>query len=121
MTLAEISIRRPTLMVSIVLAIMVVGAICLTRIGVDMFPDITIPAVSIMTPYRGAGPEEIETLITKPLEDEVSSCSGLDHLMSINQEGLSVVVAMFKLDVDVRRAEEQVREKLALLEAARAA
>ena len=114
MTLAEISIRRPTLMVSIVLAIMVVGAICLTRIGVDMFPDITIPAVSIMTPYRGAGPEEIETLITKPLEDEVSSCSGLDHLMSINQEGLSVVVAMFKLDVDVRRAEEQVREKLAL-------
>lgn len=89
------------------------GYIALKRIGVDLFPDINIPFVVVSTVYPGAGPEEIETSISKPLEEELSSISGLKRITSRNQEGVSMVFAEFSLTTDIKYAEQQVRDKTA--------
>ena len=88
------------------------GWVSLKRIGVDLFPDVNIPFITIMTTYAGAGPEEIETLISKKIEEEVSSISGLKRVSSDNQEGVSIVMCEFYLGQDIKEAEQQVRNKL---------
>lgn len=90
----------------------VVGLGSMTRMGVDLFPDITFPVVTVSTPYPGAGPAEVETLVSKPLEDELSTLSGIKRLSSRNQEGLSVVIAEFTLETDVKFAEQQIRDRV---------
>ena len=114
MNLAEISIRRPIFITCVVILMLVVGYISLRSLPVDLFPDVTLPVVVVETRYEGAGPEEIETQISKPLEDEISSVAGIDNLRSVNNEGVSVVIAEFKLDVDIKYAEQQVRDRVAL-------
>jgi HAE1 family hydrophobic/amphiphilic exporter-1 len=112
MNLSDLSIRRPTFITCIVFLMLAVGWLSMKRLGVDLFPDVTFPVVTITTPYRGAGPSEIETLVSKPLEDEVSTLSGIKRLSSINREGVSVVVAEFTLETDVKYAEQQIRDRV---------
>jgi HAE1 family hydrophobic/amphiphilic exporter-1 len=112
MNLAKISISRPTFITCVVLLMLAVGLISRSRLGVDLFPDVTFPVVSVNTTYAGAGPEEIETLVSKPIEDEVSTISGLKRLTSTNQEGLSVIVAEFTMETDVKYAEQQIRDRI---------
>jgi HAE1 family hydrophobic/amphiphilic exporter-1 len=112
MNLAKISIGRPTFITCVVFLMLAVGLIARSRLGVDLFPDVTFPVVSVNTTYPGAGPEEIETLVSKPIEDEVSTISGLKRLTSTNQEGLSVVVAEFTMSTDVKYAEQQIRDRI---------
>lgn len=112
MDLAELSIKRPIFITCIVFLSIVAGLMAFSRLGVDLFPDVTFPVVVISTPYPGAGPEEIETLISKPLEDQVSTISGLKRLTSASQEGMSTVVAEFNLETDFKYAEQQIRDKV---------
>lgn len=112
MNLAELSIKRPTFITCVVLAILAIGYLSLKKLGVDLFPDVTFPVVTVTTPYPGAAPSEIETLVSKPLEDEISTISGIKKLRSINREGVSVVVAEFTLETDVKYAEQQVRDRV---------
>lgn len=112
MNLAKISIRRPTFITCVVFLMLAVGLIARSRLGVDLFPDVTFPVVSVNTTYPGAGPEEIETLVSKPIEDEVSTIAGLKRLTSMNQEGLSIVVAEFTMETDVKYAEQQIRDRI---------
>ncbi|EYU64129.1 multidrug transporter AcrB [Leptospira interrogans serovar Manilae] len=91
------------------------GWVAMGRMGVDLFPDVNIPVVSVATIYPGAGPEEIEELISKPLEEELSSISGLKKISSRNQEGVSVVFGEFTLDTDIKYAEQQFRDKVGLV------
>lgn len=77
MNIAHLSIKRPIFICSIVLLMLLTGWVAMGRMGVDLFPDVNIPVVSVATIYPGAGPEEIEELISKPLEEELSSISGL--------------------------------------------
>lgn len=111
MKFADLSIRRPTFITCVIILMVSIGWISMKRLGVDLFPDVTFPVVTVNTIYAGAGPEEIETLISKPLEDEISGLSGLKRLSSINQEGLSQVVAEFTLETDVKYAEQQIRDR----------
>ena len=111
MNLANISIKRPVLMLSVVILMVSTGILSLTRMGVDLYPDVTIPVVSVSTRYPGAGPEEIEEQISKPLEEKLSSVAGLKRLSSENQGGISVVIAEFELEADIQYAEQQVRDK----------
>ena len=110
MSLADISIKRPIFITSVVLLSVATGLLAMTKIGVDQFPDVTLPAVTVTTQYPGAGPSEIETLVTKPIEDELSTISGIKRLSSENREGYSIVIAEFNLEVDVKYAEQQVRD-----------
>lgn len=71
MNLAELSIKRPIFISCIVFLMLAVGLLSLKKLGVDLFPDVTFPVVFVFTPYPGAGPAEIETLVSKPLEDEI--------------------------------------------------
>jgi len=112
MNLAKLSIERPTFITCLVILSVVAGVMLFKSLGVDLFPDVTFPVVTVTTPYPGAGPSEIETLVSKPLEDEISTLSGIKRLSSINQEGISVVVAEFTLETDVKYAEQQVRDRV---------
>ena len=112
MSLWNLAIKRPIFITCVVLSIMAVGWLSLQRLAVDMFPNVTFPVVTVSTPYPGAGPKEVETLVSKPLEDEISTLTGIKTLSSINREGLSTVVAEFTLETDVKYAEQQVRDRV---------
>lgn len=113
MSLAELSIKRPIFITCIVLLIAAVGFLSFKKLPVDLFPNITFPIVTVNTAYPGAGPQEVETLVSKVLENELGSVPGLKSLRSINKEGVSVVVCEFSLETDVKYAEQQVRDKTA--------
>lgn len=111
MDLAELAIERPIFIASLIILSLGTGYFAMNRLGVDLFPDVTLPVVTVTTPYPGAGPLEIETLISKPLEDELSTLSGIKRLSSENREGVSVVIAEFTLETDIKYAEQEVRDR----------
>lgn len=113
MNLASLSIKRPVFITCIVVIILVVGWISLSKLPVDLFPNVTFPIVTVTTAYPGAGPEEVETLVSKIYEEELSNVPGLKKLSSQNLEAVSVVIAEFNLSVDIKYAEQQVRDKVA--------
>ena len=112
MNLAGLSIKRPSLIMSLVALMLVIGVICMERMSVDMMPDVTFPVVIVTTIYPGAGPNEIETQISRILEEQISAVSGLKNVTSINQDGASVVVAEFTFETDAKYAEQQVKDKI---------
>src|SRR5439155_21300768 len=80
MNLSDLSIRRPIFITCVVLVMLVVGVAAMQKLGVDLFPDVNFPIVTVTIPYPGAGPSEIETLVSKPVEDEVSTISGIKRV-----------------------------------------
>lgn len=114
MNLPELSIKRPVFIVSVFLLSIAVGILSIRKIGVDLFPNVTFPVVFVQTIYPGASPNEIETLITKPIEEEVSTISGIKTVRSVNKEGLSQVIAEFTLETDIKFAEQQIRDRIAI-------
>ncbi len=114
MNIAELSIKRPVFMGCLVILMMVVGFISFKKLGVDIFPPIDFPVVTVMTVYAGTSPEEIEKLITKPIEEQVSTIAGIKRLSSRNLEGVSIVIAEFNFETDVKFAVQNMREKVAL-------
>jgi HAE1 family hydrophobic/amphiphilic exporter-1 len=96
--LASFAIRRPILVTCTVLLILVLGFVSMMRLPVDHMPDVSFPVVLVTSPYPGAGPKEVEMLLTKPIEDNLSTLSGLKRLTSINKEGVSFVVAEFTME-----------------------
>ncbi len=115
MSLSSIAIKRPIFAAMFNLFLMVLGGMGLSRIGTDLFPDVSFPIVVVNTVYRGASPGEIEQLVTKPIEDQVVSINGLDTMQTQSRESLSTVILLFKLDVDVKQAALEVRERVALV------
>ncbi|MDO9183822.1 MAG: efflux RND transporter permease subunit [Bacteriovorax sp.] len=112
MNLASLSIKRPVFITCIVTVILVVGWLSLKKLPVDLFPNVTFPIVTVTTVYPGAGPEEVETLVSKVYEEELSNVPGLKKLSSQNLENVSVIVAEFNLSTDIKYAEQQVRDKV---------
>ena len=112
MWLTRVSILRPVTITMVVLAMVVLGLVSMSRVPVDLYPDIELPWVTVVSSYPGAGPEEIETLVTKPLEDAVSTISGVKNVTSTSEEGLSVVSIEFYLGTELDTATNDVREKV---------
>jgi HAE1 family hydrophobic/amphiphilic exporter-1 len=113
MTLSSVAIKRPVFTVMVTLALVVLGLVGLTRLGTDLFPDVQFPFVAVTTVYPGAGPADVETQVTKPIEDGVVSINGIDKVRSFSREGVSLVFVVFKLDVDAQQAAIEVRERVA--------
>lgn len=113
MTLSEICVRRPVFTLMMILACVTFGVLSFRTLGVDQFPDVEIPVVTVTTTLRGASPEEIETQVTKIVEDAVSTAEGIDELKSTSLEGVSVVTVNFFLDRDRDQATQDVRDKVA--------
>ncbi|HLL76424.1 MAG TPA: efflux RND transporter permease subunit [Pyrinomonadaceae bacterium] len=109
--LAEICIRRPVFAAMIVLSLVVVGASSYFNLGVDRFPSVDLPTVSVRVSLPGASAEEIESEVTQPLEEVVNTVEGIDQLRSISSQGQSLVIATFKLDRDIETAAQDVRDR----------
>ena len=119
MNLPKFAVGRPVLTTMVFLGIMLLGVVSFSRLQVDLLPDIDFPSISVVTTYEGAGPEEIETLITRPIEEAVGTVEGIDTLESTSMEGRSRVALRFvwgtNLDSamnDVRSTVERVKAQL---------
>lgn len=112
MNLAELSIRRPIFISCLVALMLIVGYISFKKMPVDQFPDVTFPIVSVYVQYPGASPVDIEKQVSKIIEDELSSLSGLEKLSSFNYDSAASLVLQFKLGIDIKDAEQQVRNRV---------
>src|SRR6476661_743389 len=110
--LAEICIRRPVFATMIVLSLVVVGAASYFRLGVDRFPSVDLPTVSVRTNLPGASPQEVESLVTQQIEEVVNTVDGIDELRSISAQGTSIIIATFKLDRNLESAAQDVRDRV---------
>jgi len=115
MKLAQLSVNRPVTTLMIFIAMVVLGLVSMSMLGLDLMPDIEIPAVSILTAYQGAGPEEVETLITEPMEDTLSTISGVDEVISVSKEGMSAVTLRFDWGEKIDEHVNDVRERIDLI------
>jgi len=111
--LAQLSVRRPVLATVLILTFVVIGVVGYRTLGVDKFPKIDFPLITIVTPYPGASPLAVESDITQKIEEAVNTISGLDTLTSTSTEGVSLVIAQFDLEVDVSQAASDINEKIA--------
>jgi len=110
--LAEVSVKRPVTAIMAMLVIILWGGISLTRLPIDLLPNFEVPYAIVVTQYSGVGPQEIEKLITNPLEGAVSTVENIDTVTSTTSEGSSIVIAEFKSGTDMDFAALQMREKV---------
>ncbi|MFM1989451.1 MAG: hypothetical protein RJA99_2408 [Pseudomonadota bacterium] len=118
MWFTRISIGNPVLATMMMAAFVVLGLFSYNRLSVDQFPDVSFPVVVVQTEYPGASPEIVESDVTRRIEEQVNTVSGINKVSSRSYEGVSVVIVEFDLLTEPARAAQDVREKVALIRAA---
>ena len=117
MKLHELSVKRPVAVTMAVLIFVVIGAYALSMLPIDAMPDMDLKMVLVMTNYSNVGSEEIENLVTKPVEGAVASVSGLDTLRSQSSEGSSIVMAQFTNKTDIDEAVSTIENNINMISA----
>ena len=112
--LPEIAVRRPVTTVMVFAAIALLGSVAFFKLNLDMLPDIEPPAISVITPYPGASATDVESEVTKYLEDQLSTTPNLERLESTSKDNLSIVTCIFDWGTDIDVAVSDVREKIDL-------
>jgi len=112
MNLAGFSIKRPVTMLMIVAIVLVLGFISLSKLGIDLYPNFTFPGAVVITEYSGASSHEIESIITEPLEQMLSTISNVKKIQSFSSEGNSTIVVEFNWGTDMDAAALDMREKV---------
>ena len=112
MNLSEICIRRPVFTWVLVAAPVVLGLMSYNRLGVDLFPNVDFPVCAVTTVLPGASVEEMETSVTKPIEDIINTVSGIEALRSTTSEGVSIVTVQFLLSKNGDVGTQEVRDKV---------
>jgi HAE1 family hydrophobic/amphiphilic exporter-1 len=112
MSIPRLAIARPVTMFMLSFVVMLLGGISLTRLPVDLMPDISFPSITVRVNYTGVGPLEMEELITRPIEQAVSAVAGLDQINSTSQEGSSVVRLNFTWGTELNEAADEVRTRI---------
>jgi len=110
--LAALCVRRPVFAWVLVLSLTVIGLFAFGRLGVDRFPNVDVPTISVTTRLPGAAPEQIETEVTDKIEESVNTISAIDTLSSTSSEGISQVVVSFKLEKNADIAAQEVRDRV---------
>ena len=110
--LAALCVRRPVFAWVLVLSLTVVGLFAFGQLGVDRFPNVDVPTISVTTRLPGAAPEQIETEVTDKIEESVNTISAIDTLSSTSSEGISQVVVSFKLEKNADIAAQEVRDRV---------
>ena len=113
MNLSHIAIKRPVATIMLTLMVVVLGVYSMLSISKDLMPDIEMPVALVMTTYSGASPEEIESLVTEPVEQALASVEGMDQLISYSMENTSVVAVSFDVGTDMDFASLDMREAVA--------
>jgi hydrophobe/amphiphile efflux-1 (HAE1) family protein len=114
MWITRVSINNPVFATMVMVAITVLGIFSYARLRVEQMPEVNLPFVLVMTAYPGAAPEAVEVDVTKPLEYAINTVAGVKLIRSNSLEGQSQVFAEFRLDTDMARAMQDVRDKIAL-------
>ena len=117
MKISEISIKQPVFSTMVVAAMVVFGLVAYNRIGVDLFPSVDFPIVTVSVFYEGSDPETIETDVTEPIEEAVNTISGIKSLRSESVTGLSMTFVEFELGRNIDIAAQDVRDKVAAIRA----
>jgi HAE1 family hydrophobic/amphiphilic exporter-1 len=115
MWFTRVSIGNPVMATMVMLAFVVLGLFSFQRLSVDQFPNIDFPTVVVVMDYPGASPEIVEAEVTRKVEEAVNTVAGINSLYSRSYEGTSVVIVEFNLEMDGRKAAEDVREKVAAI------
>jgi len=115
MKLTDLSINRAVTFSMIFAAVLALGLVSLGRLNPELFPNITFPVATVITSYTGVGSEDMEKLISKPIEGAVSTITGIEEVTSINSEGTSVVLIKFNWGTNMDVASSDIREKLDLV------
>lgn len=116
MKLSDFSIRRPKFTIVIMIILMLLGIVSLTRLPLQLMPNIQPPIAAVATTYQGAGPEEVMDDVTKPIEEELSSINGLTNISSQSQESSSVVILEFGYDMTIDEVESDITRALESVE-----
>ncbi len=112
MRLADISIRRPVFAAVLIGALMVLGLFSYPRIGVDLFPDVEFPIVTVTVTYPGADPASMESKVADPIEEAVNTMAGIKTLRSVNLESVTQVFVQFDLETQVDQAAQDIRDRV---------
>ncbi|MGI6484734.1 MAG: efflux RND transporter permease subunit [Tepidanaerobacteraceae bacterium] len=115
MNLPKFSIKRPVTMLMIIAIALVLGFISFSRLGIDLFPNFVYPGAVVMTDYSGASPEEVESIVTKPIESILATVNNVKRIQSFSTEGSSTVVVEFDWGTNMDIASLDMREKVDLL------
>ncbi len=115
MFLSDLSIRRPIFASVMMLALVTLGIFSYKRLAVDMFPDVEIPVVTVVTKFPGASPESVEREVSKRIEEAVNPIAGVKKVLSISREGVSTVVVQFQLEVRLNDGAQETRAKVAAI------
>src|SRR5678815_5534882 len=110
--IADLCIKRPVFALMMNLFLVVLGWFSFVSIGVDQFPNVELPIITVTTTLRGASPEEMETSVTKPLEEIINTVQGIDELSSVTLEGVSRITVQFLLERSRDVAAQDVRDKV---------
>jgi len=112
MRISRFAVHRPIFTIMVVLVVVLLGTISLLRLPIDLMPDISYPTLSISCTYENAGPEEIEELITRPIEEAMSAVPGVEEVTSVSAEGQGTVRVTFSWGTDLDAAANDIRDRL---------
>jgi HAE1 family hydrophobic/amphiphilic exporter-1 len=115
--LADVSIRRPVFAVMLIGGLVVLGLVAVPRLGVDLWPRVEFPLVTVQTVLPGAAPETMEREVTETLEESINTIEGIRTLRSTSSDSLSLLFVEFELEYDIQEKAQQVREKVAAVRA----
>jgi len=118
MSLSSISIKRPITTFMIFIAVLIIGGVSSTRLAIDLLPDITYPIVAVMTNYSGAGPADVEKMVTKTIERGIATVNNIKEINSTSYNGGSLVLAKFEWGTNMDEAASDVRERISLVKRA---
>ncbi len=114
MNLPKLAVNRPVTVIMLILIAVLLGGIALSQLPIELLPDIDLPVAVVITNYEGAGPEEIENLVTRPLEEALQTVSNVDTLTSFSREGESMILIQFNWGTNLNYAVQNVRQQLDL-------
>jgi HAE1 family hydrophobic/amphiphilic exporter-1 len=115
MRLPEISVKRPVTVLMIILIIVVLGIISFTRLGLDMMPDITYPVLLVAVSYPGVSSEDVENMVTKPIEEIVATVKNVKKINSFSQEGLAGILVEFEWGANLDLSAQDIRDRIDLI------
>ncbi|TVQ13548.1 MAG: efflux RND transporter permease subunit, partial [Balneolaceae bacterium] len=110
--LSRIAVQRPVTFVMITLIVIGFGVFGLSRLSLNLYPDVSFPTISVYTTYDGVAPGDMETLVTRPIEELVGSVSGLQRIRSLSSQGASVIKLYFNWGTDLFVAQADVRKQI---------
>lgn len=113
--LSKYSVKKPYTVVVAVIIVLILGVVAFTGMQMDLLPNINLPYAIVMTSYTGASPEEVETVVTKPLEQAMSTVSNIKNVSSVSSENSSMVILEFNQETDMNTAANEMREKIDLV------